>query len=157
MGSGTRQDIMAGRDDRKKDRRKKDHSKKADNEKREDAMKLRVESLVPEEPRVYPLPPDSPEFAEALLAKPGHVQRLTELHPYCLVLVNDTPSDIIAFSVRWSGKEGDRNLFSGILKHNFNSDIPGSPPGRLYPSVQIHSSSTRFHGTSGSRNRWKIH
>ncbi|MGH9809632.1 MAG: hypothetical protein ACRD9W_20670, partial [Terriglobia bacterium] len=65
-----------------------------------------VKSLIDEEPRVYLLPPTSPEFAKAVAASPYDlIRQVTPLHPYSAVMVNDTNQDVFAYAVGWKGTD----------------------------------------------------
>jgi hypothetical protein len=68
---------------------------------------LTVKSLLPDEPGVYLLPPSSPRFAQAVATDFEYVRDLAALHPYSVVLVNDTEKDIIAYSLRWIARDPD--------------------------------------------------
>ena len=93
------------------------------------AQSVTPKSLVREEPGVYLLGADSPQFAKAIPTAFEYVRRFAALHPYSVALVNDTHSDIIAYAVRWSGEDAQgREVSSERIEQNFTTGIPRSAP-----------------------------
>ena len=79
---------------------------------------------------VYLVAPDSPHFKQAVANEPPmfeYIRQLTALHPYAVAMSNQSDKEIWAYSVRWSGKDADGEMFSSIGLNPVS--VPGSPMG----------------------------
>lgn len=108
---------------------------------------VNLKSLIVEEPGVYLLPSSSSQFEQVQATALEYVRRLTALHPYSAVLVNDTGKDIIAYSVSWNGRKADgKSIGIHVSECNFSAGVPTTRPAlgsrSMEPLVPIGSNLT---------------
>ncbi|HEY7336983.1 MAG TPA: hypothetical protein VH639_18970 [Bryobacteraceae bacterium] len=97
-----------------------------------------VKSLIDEEPRVYLVPPTSPEFAKAVAASPYDIVRqVPPLYPYSAAMVNDTDQDAFAYAVSWKGNDAAGKEISHTFETGSVYTLPFAPSDIRAHSVGV--------------------